>query len=894
MLKKILRYLGGVLFIVFIYFNYIKEPEVLEKNTEDKMITSGVSYDVEKYHIEANKQIDDTKKNIRLFEKAIAKFDGMKLSGDDAKVDSTNNLYLNNNIVGIATNGWKLEANEAHYDTKAEKIYASNKVKAYNEEKGITLYGDTIVTDTKLNDLNLTDDIRVMTKNMQLSGNYAHYNNSTQILDLKENIKIRGRKLGALEMDEVSGLFTEITYDGKKRIIHSKGDFVLYYKGANLRAKDFVYYEETGNFTISEDVVVGFSSGRLTVEKINYVASENKMYFIGPVNGTYGEYSIEADNGSYDSTTNLLDMSGNIKIKGETSLLLADIGTYNIKTNDLYMTSEKLVRYTDTDMKVLTKDFTYNEKTKKFNLLNSYDYKGKDFESIGHELYYDEGTKIGKIIDGTFKSPEVDGKANKVDFNMATKKYSFVGDAKAKYSGSTLTSQKIDIDDVTKLVNIDGSYTIYNPEDKTTFYGQQAIYNMTSGDLISNGKIKVVQENKILTGTNLTYNSITGLGEIESKVVVTEPKGARMVGDHGKFNTNSYVEVIGNLKITNEGTTTYANSGKYVFADEKVYIPGKIKTISKDGKMTMYDGVYSIKNKRIIAKNFNGVSGDKKASGNIVNYYLDRSVVQLDENVIIETPTMKFVGSQVEYSFLTDDISTHKPYKIYYPDYVMDGKTMKGNTEDEVATATKTTINSSNGEKLYGDFVYADMKNKQVDLNGNVRALAYNIDKKTGKKIPVKIRGKTAKIFLYDNKGGNLAISRMEIKEKGIYEYQDMTLKSDYMEIDMIKNLALGRHGNKLNIDGQTDVEAEIADIDMNTEIVNLINNVKFRDKDKDGKITTATSDKGQIRNKEDIVILRENVVADTEANHIEADYTKYNIETGILNAKGNVRVDYK
>jgi len=558
------------------------------------------------------------------------------------------------------------------------------------------------------------------------------------------------------------------------------------------------------------------------------------------------------------------------------------------------MTAKEKVKYTDVDMKVLTKDFTYNDKIKKLKLLNSYDYKGKDFESIGKELYYDENTKIGKIIDGTFKSPEVDGKANEIDFNMATKKYAFVGDAKAIYSGSTLTSQRVDIDDISKLVNIDGSYKIYNPKDKTTFYGQKAVYNMTSGDLVSNGNIKVIQQDKVLTGENLTYNSTTGYGELESKVVVTDSKGTRLVGDHGKFNTNTYVEVVGNLKVSTKDSTTYANSGKYIFSEEKVYIPGNIRTTSKNGHSTMQDGVYDLKLKQIKAKHFVGVSGDKKASGDTVNYYVDRSVVQLEKNVVLETPTMKFVGSQVEYSFLTEDISTHEPYKMYYPEYVMDGKTMKGNTKDEIMTATKTTINSSNGEKLYGDFVYGNMKNKQVDLTGNVKALAFSKDKKTGEKQPVNIRSKTAKIFLYDDIDGNMAISRMEIKEKGVYEYQDMTLKSDYMEIDMIKKLALGRHGVQMNIADQTDVEADIADVDMNTEIVNLTNNIKFKDKDKAGKITTGSSDKGQIRNKENLIILRENVVLDTEANHVESDYAKYNTETGILNAKGNVRIDYK
>ena len=114
------------------------------------------------------------------------------------------------------------------------------------------------------------------------------------------------------------------------------------------------------------------------------------------------------------------------------------------------------------------------------------------------------------------------------------------------------------------------------------------------------------------------------------------------------------------------------------------------------------------------------------------------------------------------------------------------------------------------------------------------------------------------------------------------------------MEVDLIKKLAMGRRGNHLNIGETTDVKSEITDIDMNTEIAILINNVQFKNIDKDGKIMTASSDKGKIFNKTKVAVLRENVVADTAENHIEADYAKYFVETGILNAEGNVRIDYK
>jgi len=80
----------------------------------------------------------------------------------------------------------------------------------------------------------------------------------------------------------------------------------------------------------------------------------------------------------------------------------------------------------------------------------------------------------------------------------------------------------------------------------------------------------------------------------------------------------------------------------------------------------------------------------------------------------------------------------------------------------------------------------------------------------------------------------------------------------------------------------------------MQTEVATLINDVKFENIDENGKKTTATSDKGKIFNKKQLAILEENVVADTTENHIEADRAEYYMETGILKAKGNVRLDYK
>ncbi|HAS79291.1 MAG TPA: hypothetical protein DCR90_00090 [Fusobacteriaceae bacterium] len=894
MLKKISYYISAIFLMVFIYFNYIKEPEQIEKKSNESMVTSNVSYDVENYHIEAEKQVDDIQNNKRSFNKAIAIFDEMRLSGDNAFVDSMNNISLEKNILGVSKNNWKIEAEKANYDQKTDKIYANSRVKVYSEENNFTLYGNSLITDTKLEDLNLKEDIRVETNKMELNADFAHYNDLTKILDIKENIRVKSSKLGMLQEDEVLGHFKEARYDGLKKTLHTQGDFVIYYKGINLRAEDLKYDQITGDFIISKNIIIEFENGNLTVDKINYVSSENKLYFAGPVKGKSGETNFIADNGVYNNLTGILKINGNIKINNDTGKFLSDNGEYNTRTGDLYMTSKKLVSYENLDRKIKTKDLTYNNKTKKLKLLNDYNYRDNTYQSIGKELYYDDETKIGKIIDGTFKGNKINGQANKIDFNLEEKSYIFSENAKVIYNDSTLKGQKINIDNLNKKIYIYGKYTIYNPKDKITFYGEDAEYNMDTGDLISKDIVKVVQEKKIMTGENLTYNSNTGLGDIEKNIVIINEDRSKITGDRAKFKINDYAEIIGNLKMITEDATLYANRGRYIYAEKKIEIPDNIKIISKDGNITMNDGTYFISEKMIKAKNFNGISGDRKASGNEVNYFIKRQVVQLNKDVVIENPRMKFIGSEVEYSFLTDDIYTSKKYRIYYKNYIIYGETVSGNMKSEILNGSKVNLKSSAGEELYGDFMFGDLKNKQIDLDGNIRALAFNIDKKTQKKEPVKIRGDTIKIFLYENEKKELSISRFELKKNSIYEYRDMTLYSDYMEVDLIKKLALGRYGNHLNINGMTDIKSEIMEIDMNEEIVNLINNVEFKNIDKDGKITTASSNKGKIFNKTKISELREDVMVDTIENHIEADYVKYYIETGILNAEGNVRIDYK
>ena len=69
--------------------------------------------------------------------------------------------------------------------------------------------------------------------------------------------------------------------------------------------------------------MIEFENGNLTVDKINYVANENKLYFTGPVKGKSGKTNFVADNGVYNNLTGILKIDGNIKINNDTGKFLS-------------------------------------------------------------------------------------------------------------------------------------------------------------------------------------------------------------------------------------------------------------------------------------------------------------------------------------------------------------------------------------------------------------------------------------------------------------------------------------------------------------------------------------------------------------------------------------------
>ena len=286
MLKKILYILGALLFALFIYFNYFKEDSPLNFDLSDIIETRGVVYRSKDYKLRAETQIDDIEKKETSFEKAKAIFKNMSISSDNAMIDTLKNLVLHGNIVGVGKNGWNLNANKARYSSTSEKLYSEGGVHAYNEEKKIAIYGDKFESDKKMEDMVLSGNISVESQGLKLMGEEAHYNNSTEMLKMDDGIEF-----SAVQEDggtPVSGSFDRLEYNGKKKLARGWGNVIAKYNGIEMIAKEFIYYEDSGDFELLEDLKAVGDDLNLGLKKIYYDSSKKEMLLYGKINGKSG------------------------------------------------------------------------------------------------------------------------------------------------------------------------------------------------------------------------------------------------------------------------------------------------------------------------------------------------------------------------------------------------------------------------------------------------------------------------------------------------------------------------------------------------------------------------------------------------------------------------------
>lgn len=892
-MKKKIIYIGIFVIVLLLgYFNYFAEDGEVGKD-QQVIETTNVTYKNDDYTVEAEKQKDYIKENETGFEKAKAKVNEMFLSGDNVFIDKVRNLALKHNILGISPNGWKFKAETADYNKLKDEITSTTGVMAENEEKGIKISGQNFTTDSKMSYIKLEKDVVLENRSVALKGDKGSYDDLTKVVNIADNITLEGR---GKEEGQIDGHFKHLRYDMENRILQAWEPYDITYKGVKLSADKLYLKEDTQELKVNDNVSIEVNDFNIKIVSIDKDANSDLVIFNGPIVGEGKEYSFVADKGEYNTKTKVFEAIGNIRGKSKAGdLLVADRLTYDTNTEILTVLANNNVDFTSKDGKLVTKKIVYNVKTKEISTEGSYTFKGPQYESEGENLYYNDLTKDIKLTKGYIldknKKERVSG--NALAHNLTTKDTSIIGDVNIKNADYELLTDEFTYVGETQIANIPNSYTAKFVRDGILFKGQKASYNRTTNEFLSEGEVQGQGKGYTAFGENLEYNSLTGFGKFNSKILIENKEDkVKLTGDNFTFEKDKYLNIAGNLNIETENFIAKSQSAKYNMNDKKIYIPEEIEFNSRDGKSsgTVASGVYSTVKEVFKGKKFDGINEDKKVVSDEIYYYNNAEKIVFVGHVVMTDPESVVKGNEIEYYPNTETINIIGNYVIDYKDFTFKGIDGNFNNSTGILKGKESVITSKTGDEFISDKLDGNLKELVLDFTGNIHGHVNNNGEITN------FKGDYAR--LYFKHGQKYELLRSEIRENAVFTQGDKKLTSNYIEVDPNRHLVFSREDTKLTIDdkknGKTVITSDAAEINTEKDTATLIGNVKVDNENAEHGLTHITSDKGIIDKKNDTLEFVGNVNIENNDSIVQADRGIYNMTTKKIKALGNVYMDYK
>lgn len=894
--RKKLLYIGAIIVVLGLgYINYFGDEKKIEPKAQ-VIETTDVTYDSDGYHIKADKQKDIMKTDETTFETATAKFKDMLLSGDNVFLDKAKNLILKSNILGRSINGWEFKTQEANYTKENDTITSTVGVSAINKEKGIEISGNNFKTNSKMSYIDLTGNVVLKINGYSIYAESAYYNNEDKIVNILGNMKLEG-EISSENSGKLTGEFKKAKYDLNTKILETKEPFVVDYNGTKLLGEHLIYNENTGALSITENVKILVDGYTIDVKSITRKDLNSPIDINGEIKGSNGIYTFKADKGVFFNKTGILELVGNIdgySKNGEK--IQADKMDYNKNTGIMNLYGyNKDIYYSKEHEIIRTKELIYNNKTQEIAIKKNYIYKSDIYKSEGKQFFYNKLTGKGKIVSGYVKDLKKDEYASGdlVNFNRTEDKYLITGNGYFESKDYAFKSNLIDYRGQEDKVILPEKYEFIQKKDKGILKGDGGLYTLSTGEFIDKGPFVYEDNNSILRGIDLTYNTKTGIGSIGKNVEIDKKDdGTKVTGDRGEFLNGDYAKIIGNLKIDNPKVFISGNDGTYKFAENTVYIPGKVKFIGKEKQISgdLVDGVYKVQESKFIGKNFNGKDMNNSIKSDIINYYVNRDEVVLKNNCYIDNAQGTLESNLINYQVKNNIAIMKEKFTINYKEFKIVSTNGQFNLQSNVFSTGNVNITSKMGDKFTANESKGNMQNMVVDLLGNAQGTF--IDKGT----ITNFSGDSVRAYLKEE-NKTYTVQRVEALKNAKIVREDMTLTSNYLEMDVPRNLVFSKEKSKIvlnNEKGLTTITSKTMDGDLNTEILNLNVDVKIVNKNKNGEITTLTSNKAIVKNKENIVDLLGDVIADNAKATIDADSAIYNTNTNKIKAKGNVFINYK
>ena len=452
-----------------------------------------------------------------------------------------------------------------------------------------------------------------------------------------------------------------------------------------------------------------------------------------------------------------------------------------------------------------------------------------------------------------------------------------------------------------------GHASYNNKKDKKTLTADKITYHdpIKVSDAEGHVVYKEEQTKRELRADRMRYDDINKIGTALGNVIYTDPENKLTGYKVDYYMKDERIDGQGNIVYTGKNSVISADTASYFVKKKQVDGRGHVKytspTLIVTGDHVFYDEIA-----RILNGDGNGTYNylPRKTTGTYRSgvYDLKTETLTTNDYYTANYDDYKMDGTGLIYVFPTGDATMNGPFNVKKQNFNVHGANGTMNTISKDIFANKMEMTSVQGDRITSDTGRGSFEKKEFRFDGHVKGkIRGNVKDLVNDPRPlveseaVNFIGNTAKVYFVSHKNGsNMSITRSEIKENVHMTYKDITLDSQYNEMDSGRNLILARDKVMVDFKNNTKMTANYLYMDMNKQEGYARNNVKIVSTLPQFRAINTSADKATIYLKDKKIKLNGNVVTYQGKTQISSKSAIYDMDKRILENEGNIQMQYE
>ena len=452
-----------------------------------------------------------------------------------------------------------------------------------------------------------------------------------------------------------------------------------------------------------------------------------------------------------------------------------------------------------------------------------------------------------------------------------------------------------------------GNASYNNKKDKKTLTADKITYHDPTKVSDAEGHVIYKEEptKRELRANKMRYDDINKIGNAEGNVIYTDPENKLTGNKVDYYMKDERIDGQGNIVYTGKNSVISADTASYFVKKKQVDGRGHVKytspTLIVTGDHVFYDEIA-----RILNGDGNGTYNylPRKTTGTYRSgvYDLKTETLTTNDYYTANYDDYKMDGTGLIYVFPTGDATMNGSFNVKKQNFNVHGANGTMNTISKDIFANKMEMTSVQGDRITSDTGRGSFEKKEFRFDGHVKGkIRGNIKDLVNDPTPlveseaVNFIGNTAKVYFVSHKNGsNMSITRSEIKENVHMTYKDITLDSQYNEMDSGRNLILARDKVMVDFKNNTKMTANYLYMDMNKQEGYARNNVKIVSTLPQFRAINTSADKATIYLKDKKIKLNGNVVTYQGKTQISSKSAIYDMDKRILENEGNIQMQYE